>query len=209
MKCLKKSKIFSLEDREIVPKISNKSYPERLLFLAKFWPIFGLFFESFFCRLIGEYWPIIGIGRFWFSRDRSFTTGNQSIFKFLESLEFDFTLCTLLRGLVSQWGNFMIFLSLSCYVESISGILELQNLPFRHILRLWILIFINSCTFWSLQFAKLLIFRAPEMEKMAVLEHLESAILISRKIWVAEKSSNFRTVYTFERTSLDLGHCTF
>ena len=34
------------------------------------------------------------------------------------------------KGVFSQCGNFMIFLSLRFYVKSLLGILEMQNLPF-------------------------------------------------------------------------------
>ena len=43
----------------------------------------------------------------------------------------------------------------------------------------------NFCTFWRLEFTKLTKFR---VHKMAHLELLESQKLISRKLWVIEKS---------------------
>ena len=51
-----------------------------------------------------------------------------------------------LKWLIGKWRfsqcwNLMIFLLLRFYVKSILRILEVQNLPFWHILRLWILIF--------------------------------------------------------------------
>ena len=49
----------------------------------------------------------------------------------------------------------------------------------------------HFCTFWRLKSTKLTQSRAP---KMANLELLDSPKLISRKIWVAERSCNFHTV---------------
>ena len=48
------------------PKISNKVN-------LKSW-VSKLIFGRFIGRLIGQSWSIIGIGRFWFFRDRSLTT---------------------------------------------------------------------------------------------------------------------------------------
>ena len=53
------------------------------------------------------------------------------------------------------------------------------------------MIFINFCTFWRLKLAK---FRA---QKVAVLGLLNFPKLISRKIWLTEKSWNFHTVHTY------------
>ena len=48
-------------------------------------------------------------------------------------------------------GNFTIF---RFYVKSIFGILKMQNLPFRHVYRLSVWIFMNFCTFegWNLPY---------------------------------------------------------
>ena len=48
------------------------------------------------------------------------------------------------------------------------------------------MIFMIFCTFWRLKCAKLTKSRAPKMQKMPVLEYLDSLKLISRKIWVTE-----------------------
>ena len=50
------------------------------------------------------------------------------------------------------------------------------------------------CTFTRLKFPKFAIFTALKTAKMAVFAFLESSKLISRTIWVAEKSCNFHTV---------------
>jgi len=62
-------------------------------------------------------------------------------------------------------------------------------------------------TFWRLKFTKSTKLRAPKMAKMAVLELLKSPKLISRKIWVAEKSWNVHTVLhiTTARNEAPLG----
>ena len=90
-----------------------------------------------------------------------------------------------------QCGNFKIFLSLRFYVKSKLGILEVQNLPFLDIQRLWILIFMNFCTFWRLKFTKWTKCTAPKMAKMADFALLESSKLISCKFWMIQKSWNF------------------
>ena len=54
---------------------------------------------------------------------------------------------------------------------------------------------LNFCTFWKLKFTKSTKFRAPKIAKMAVSELLVSPKLISRNIWVIEKSCNFHTVH--------------
>ena len=64
---------------------------------------------------------------------------------------------------------------------------------FTH-LGLWILIFMNFFIFWRLKFTKSTKFRAPKMAKTAILELLNFQNLISRKIWLIEKSWNFHTV---------------
>ena len=61
----------------------------------------------------------------------------------------------------SQCGNFRIFLSLRVYVKSILGILEVQNQTF-YVWRLWILNFVNFCTFWGDKMYHILKFRAPK-----------------------------------------------
>ena len=57
------------------------------------------------------------------------------------------------------------------------------------------MIYMKFCTFWRLKFTKLSKFREQKMAKMAGLELLVSAKLISRKIWMREKSWNFHTVH--------------
>ena len=58
------------------------------------------------------------------------------------------------------------------------------------------------CTFWRLKKStKLTNLRAaPKMAKIAISELLHSSKLISRKIWVTEKSRNFHTVFYGSKT---------
>ena len=90
----------------------------------------------------------------------------------------------------------MIFLSLRFYVKSILGVLEVQNLPFQNIWRLWILTFVNFCTINK--------FKATKIVNMAVLELLDSPKLISRKIWMTQKSWYFHTVLMYQRVHLTI-----
>jgi len=60
---------------------------------------------------------------------------------------------------------------------------------------LQVLIFMNFCIFWRLEFTKSTKIRAPEIAKTAVLLLLDSPKLISRKIWMTEKTWNFHTVW--------------
>ena len=64
----------------------------------------------------------------------------------------------------------------------------------------------NFCTFRRLIFTKLTKFSAP---KMAVLELIHSAKLISRKIWITAKSWNFHTVplYSYFRSGETFPAC--
>ena len=50
-------------------------------------------------------------------------------------------------------------------------------------------------TFWGLNCTQLTKFKAPKMAKTVVLALFHSSKLISRKIWVMEKSWNFHTVW--------------
>ena len=95
----------------------------------------------------------------------------------------------------TQCGNFMIFVSSRFYVKSILRILEVQNQPFYHIQRLWILTFMNFCTFWRLKCTKWTKFAAPKVAKMAVFALLKSTNSISRKISEIQKSWSFHTVH--------------
>ena len=101
----------------------------------------------------------------------------------------------------TQCGNFMFFPSLRFYVKSILGILEVQNLPFYHIYRLWIWFFVNFLNF-SLQkvpkFLKKSNFRAFKYVEIADFALLKSPNLISHKIWVVEKLWNFHTMQQLE-----------
>ena len=56
---------------------------------------------------------------------------------------------------MSWCGNYRIFLRLRFYVKSKLVNLESQNLPLWLIERLWILNYMNFCTFWRLKFSKL------------------------------------------------------
>ena len=81
--------------------------------------------------------------------------------------------------------SFGLIQSLRFYVKSKLANLEVKNLPFfKQILRLWIMISVDF-----LHFLKAAIYQIT-----AVLELLDSPILISRKIWMTEKSWNFQTV---------------
>ena len=98
-------------------------------------------------------------------------------------------------GKITQCGNFKIFLPLKFYVKSILGILEVQNLPFFDSFRgsaFWL--FVNFCTFWSLELTKLTKLRVPKMAKNSIFRTPWYQKLISRKIWVTEKRRNFHTV---------------
>ena len=88
----------------------------------------------------------------------------------------------------------VFFLSLRFYVKSMLGILEVQNLQFWHILRFWIWLFMILCTLRILKFTKSKKVRAPKPAKTALFEFLHSPRLISRKIWVIEKSENLHTM---------------
>ena len=77
-------------------------------------------------------------------------------------------------------------------------------MPFLHTYRLWLLIFMNVSTFWRLKFAKSTKFRTSKMAKTAFLQRLNWSKLISRKIWMTEKSWNFHTV-THETSSQKRG----
>ena len=61
-------------------------------------------------------------------------------------------------------------------------------------LRLWILSFMIFCTFCRLNFTQATKFRSPKMVKTSNLELLDCPELISRKIWVTEKSWNYNLV---------------
>ena len=56
------------------------------------------------------------------------------------------------------------------------------------------MICMNFCTFWKVKLTKLTKIRSPKFAKKAVFALQESSKLISRKIWVIEKSWNFHTV---------------
>ena len=60
--------------------------------------------------------------------------------------------------------------------------------------RLRILILMHFCTFWRLQFTKWTKFTALKVAKTAIFALSESSKLISRKIWVIQKSWNCYTV---------------
>ena len=93
--------------------------------------------------------------------------------KVLIYLYFSFICCP-------QCGNFRIFLPLRFYVKSIFAKFKRSKLPFEQLWRLWIL------TLWKVQnseLVKIAGFRASKWPK-----------LISRKIWVREKSQYFHTV---------------
>ena len=82
-------------------------------------------------------------------------------------------------------GNFRIFLSLIFYVKSILPNLEVQTLPFWHF---DCVVFCAIFEGWNLPNYQNSDFRVSDIEKMAIFELRKSLILISRKIWVAEKS---------------------
>ena len=64
----------------------------------------------------------------------------------------------------------------------------MQNLPFKHICRLRILIFMRFCTFGRMKSIKLTKFRTPIIAKSTILELLDSLKVISRKLQATEKS---------------------
>ena len=93
--------------------------------------------------------------------------------------------CANIKLCSSQRGSFMIFLPLRFSVKSISGILEVQNLPFSNNQRLWILIFMSLSHFSRLKFTKLVIFTASKIAETADLHLLDSLKLISRKKYIS------------------------
>ena len=100
----------------------------------------------------------------------------------------------------SKCGNFMSLLSFRFYVKSILEILEVQNLPFWHILRLWIFIFYELLHFWEVEIDQINKIRSLKMAKTADFALLESPKLISRKISVVQKSWNFHTLHCAPET---------
>ena len=90
--------------------------------------------------------------------------------------------------------KFLIFVLLRFYVKSILVILNVQNLPFKHNLWVWILIFHDFLHFCMLKITKSTKFRAPKMAKTAVFDLINSPKLISCKIWKTEKSWNLHTL---------------
>ena len=70
-------------------------------------------------------------------------------------------------------------------------ILKLQNCHFCTFRGSEFWFFMTFCTFWRLELTKLTKFRALKWPKMAFLEPLDSLTLISRKIWVTEKTQKF------------------
>ena len=94
----------------------------------------------------------------------------------------------------SQSGNFIIFLSLRFYVKSNFGIPDVENCHFNTFTGSEVWFFMNFYNFegWNLTISTKLI--ATKMAKTAFLELLDARKLISRKIWMIEKSWNFHTV---------------
>ena len=87
------------------------------------------------------------------------------------------------------------FLSLIYYVKSISEFLEVKwHSAISTHLEALNFDFYEFFHIWRPKFTKWTIFRAPKIAKMAVLGLLDSPKLISRKIWLIEKSWNFHTV---------------
>ena len=102
-----------------------------------------------------------------------------------------------------QCGNLRIFLPL------IFGILEVQNLLFLPFLGLWILLIWYFSAFWKYKNSQKLKFRASKCVKKADFALLQCPKLISRKIWMIEKSWNFHTVaYIPLCTTKNLAHST-
>ena len=93
-----------------------------------------------------------------------------------------------------QCGNYKLFLSLR---KSVFGILEVQS-KICHFISIrgskGNTSLMNFCNLCRLTFTKIIKSHTPKMVKTAVLKYLVSAKLISRKIWMAEKSWNFYTV---------------
>ena len=85
----------------------------------------------------------------------------------------------------AQCGNFKIFLSLRFYVKSKLMNLKSQNLPF---------FICKGSEFWFCEFLHFLKGEIYQNDQTAVLEFLDSEKLISRKVWITEKSWNFHTV---------------
>ena len=54
--------------------------------------------------------------------------------------------------------------------------------------------FLNFCTFWRQKLTKITKFRAPKIAKICIFETFTFSKLISRKIWITEKSWIFHTL---------------
>ena len=90
----------------------------------------------------------------------------------------------------TQCGYFIIFPSPRFYAESFLGILKSKKFANLTHLEALILIYVNFCF--------LLFVKSEGIEGITVcLEHRDSSKLISRKIWITEKSWNFHTVLGF------------
>ena len=94
--------------------------------------------------------------------------------------------------------NFSLFTAWKFHNFSITQILreitfgDCRSAKSANLKSLWILIFMKFCSFWRLKFTKVTNFRAPKMAKAAFLDLQNSPKLISRKIWMTEKSWNFQ-----------------
>ena len=92
-------------------------------------------------------------------------------------------------------GNFRIFLSLRFFVKSILENVEVLKLSFLPFLGLWILLIWSISAFKKCKNSKESRYSASKCVKMADFTLVESPKLISRKIWVIEKSWNFHTAW--------------
>ena len=95
----------------------------------------------------------------------------------------------------AQSGNFIIFLSLRFYVKPKLVILEVTKTANLTRLEALISLIMLICTFWWPEIFLNIKFRASENAKMAVFHLPESLKLISRKIWMIQKSWNFHTFW--------------
>ena len=92
--------------------------------------------------------------------------------------------------------NFHDFSITQIFHEINLRILGVQNQPFYTFRGSELWLFVNFCIFWRLKCSKMIIIRTPKVTKMSDLQLLGRgpSKLVSRKIWMTEKSWNFHTV---------------
>ena len=92
----------------------------------------------------------------------------------------------------TQCGNFTIFLSLRFYVKS-GDARSTKSAILTRFGPLDFNFYVFFCPLWSVKLTKKSKLKVSKIEKRTFLELLHSSKLISRKIWMTEKSWNFHT----------------